>query len=254
MWKAPLYILSQILGGFLGGALNYGLWAPVIRNFEAANNITRGSAESDITASLGFGVFPFPAAQAGNKWPSNIISPGQAMFIEAFGTGLLCFIVFMILDSRNETLKDKGIAPMIIGLSIGAMISILSPMTTGCFNPARDFGPRLFGALAGWGWRAFPGKDNGFWVYLVGPPLGAVVAGAIYDFCYSPAYCGTGSNWRDISSTYSSILGRFSNIVRRDRRMEADMTGSGPHRNNLSESSRLSPTNVADDPSYGSCT
>ena len=135
-------------------------------------------------------MFPFPAAQEGNEWPSNVINPGQAMFIEAFGAGLLCFIVFMILDARNTTLKDKGIAPIIIGLSIGAMISIMSPMTTGCFNPARDFGPRLFRVIAGWGRRAFPEKDNGFWVYLVGPPLGALAAGAIYDFWYSRAYSG----------------------------------------------------------------
>lgn len=174
----------------LGGALNYGLWRPIIANFEKANNITRGSPTSDITASLGFGVFPFPAAQRDNEWPADIINPGQAMFIEAFGAGLLCFVVFMILDERNTTLKNKGIAPIIIGLSIGAMISIISPLTTGCFNPARDFGPRLIGAMAGWGRRAFPGKDSGFWVYLVGPPLGALAGGAVYDFWYSRAYSG----------------------------------------------------------------
>ena len=189
-WKAPLYILSQILGGFLGGALNYGLWEPAIKNYEAVNDIVRGSPSSDVTASLAFGVFPFPAAQTSNNWPANLINPGQAMFIEAFGAGLLCFIVFMILDERNTTLKEKGIAPIIIGLSIGAMISILSPLTTGCFNPARDFGPRLIGVIAGWGRRAIPGKDGGFWVYLIGPPLGSIVGGAVYEFWYSRAYTG----------------------------------------------------------------
>lgn len=169
--------------------MNFGLWRPVIAQFEAANDIVRGRASSDASA-VGFGVFPFPAAAKANNWPSDIINPGQAMFVEAFGAGLLCFIVFMILDTRNTTLRDKGGAPVLIGLTIGGMISIISPLTTGCFNPARDFGPRLVGAMAGWGSRAFPGKDNGFWVYIIGPILGAIVGGAIYDFWYSRAYTG----------------------------------------------------------------
>lgn len=170
--------------------MNYGLWRPVIATFENNNGIDRGTPESDITASLGFGVFPFPAAAAANKWPADVVSPGQAVLVEAFGAAVLCFVVFMILDSRNKTLGNKDIAPFIIALSIGAMISIISPLTTGCFNPARDFGPRIIGAMAGWGSRAFPGKDSGFWVYIIGPCLGAPIGGALYDFLYSRAYTG----------------------------------------------------------------
>lgn len=179
-----------MIGAFFGGALNYGLWRPVINNYEKVNDIVRGTPASDVTASLGFGVFPFPAAAAANKWPADLINPGQALFIEAFGAGLLCFIVFMILDERNTTIKSKDAAPIIIGLTIGSMISIISPLTTGCFNPARDFGPRLFGVMAGWGSRAFPGKDNGFWIYILGPVLGAIIGGAIYEFLYSRSYLG----------------------------------------------------------------
>lgn len=187
-WKVPLYILSQVLGAMLGAALNYGFWRPVIMNFEAVKKIVRGQPNSDLSASLGFGVFPFPQAQIDNDWPADIVTPAQAMFIEAFGAGLLCFVVFMILDEKNIMLKNKGIAPIIIALTVGALIGILSPLTTGCFNPARDFGPRLIGFIAGWGRRAFPGKDNGFWVYWVGPILGAIIGGVIYDLWYSRAY------------------------------------------------------------------
>jgi glycerol uptake facilitator protein len=158
VWKVPLYWLGQVIGGVIGGTINYLLWRPVIATYEDLKNITRGTPASDITASLGFGVFPFPAAAAANEWPADLISPGQAFMVEAFGAGMLCFVVFMILDSRNTTLVSKDSAPIIIGLSIGAMISVISPLTTGCFNPARDLGPRIVGAIAGWGSRAFPGK------------------------------------------------------------------------------------------------
>jgi glycerol uptake facilitator protein len=179
-----------VLGGVVGGTLNYLLWRPIIGTFEELNKIVRGSPDSDITASLGFGVFPFPAAAAANKWPADVVSPGQALLVEAFGAAVLCFVVFMILDSRNTTLASKDNAPVIIGLSIGAMISVISPLTTGCFNPARDLGPRIVGVIAGWGARAFPGKDSGFWVYIVGPILGAPVGGALYDLAYARAYSG----------------------------------------------------------------
>lgn len=189
-WKVPLYWLGQVIGGIVGGTINYVLWRPVIATFENLNGIDRGTPASDITASLGFGVFPFPAAAAANNWPADMISPGQAFMIEAFGAGVLCFVVFMILDSRNTTLSSKDLAPVIIGLSIGAMISIISPLTTGCFNPARDLGPRIVGVIAGWGSRAFPGKDSGFWVYLLAPIVGAITGGAFYDYWYARAYSG----------------------------------------------------------------
>jgi glycerol uptake facilitator protein len=189
-WKVPCYWAAQSLGAFIGGGVNHLMWRTVILNFENSKSIVRGSPASDITASLGFGVFPFPAAAQSNGWNSSLVSPGQALLIEAFGASVLCFIVFMILDARNTTLKSKDGAPLIIGLSIGAMITILSPLTTGCFNPARDFGPRLLGAMTGYGRRAFPGNQNGFWVYLLGPLIGAPIGGAIYDFGLSRAYSG----------------------------------------------------------------
>lgn len=185
-----MYILSQTFGGFVGGALNYGIWHNIIKNYEAANNIVRGEPSSDVTASCSFGVFPFPLAAKNNDWPLDIINPGQALFVEAFGAGLLCFIVFVMLDARNITIQSKDSAPLIIGLSIGSMIGTISPITTGCFNPARDFGPRIFGLMAGWGSRAIPGKDNGFWVYLLGPVLGAICGGGIYELCFYRAYAG----------------------------------------------------------------
>ena len=60
------------------------------------------------------------------------------------------------------------------------------------FNPGRDFAPRLFSALAGWG--TLPFRLDGFgWrtVYILGPLLGGVLGGAVYHFCLRPAYRAT---------------------------------------------------------------
>lgn len=47
-------------------------------------------------------------------------------------------------------------------------------------NPARDFGPRLWMTVAGWGSTAIPAGGY-WWVPIAGPLFGAVLAGLIYD-------------------------------------------------------------------------
>ncbi len=78
--------------------------------------------------------------------------------------------------------------PVFIGLTVGVLISVIAPLTQACFNPARDFGPRLFAYFAGWGEIAIPGPNGrGFWtVYIVAPVFGAVVGGTLYDMLLRP--------------------------------------------------------------------
>ena len=49
-------------------------------------------------------------------------------------------------------------------------------------NPARDFGPRLFTAIAGFKNNGLTDGEPVFWVPIVGPLIGGVVGGAVYDF------------------------------------------------------------------------
>jgi len=52
----------------------------------------------------------------------------------------------------------------------------IAPLTQACFNPARDFGPRLFAYFAGWGSVALPGPRAMafFTVYIASPIVGAI--------------------------------------------------------------------------------
>ncbi len=68
----------------------------------------------------------------------------------------------------------------LIGASFG-------PLTGFAMNAARDFGPRLFAALAGWGtdvMTGYPLNDNlslpYFLVPLIAPIIGACIGGWIY--------------------------------------------------------------------------
>ena len=79
---------------------------------------------------------------------------------------------------------------MFIGLAVALLISVIAPLTQACFNPARDFGPRLFAYLAGWGRVALPGPNgmNVFTVYLLAPVAGAVCGGGIYERLFRPQF------------------------------------------------------------------
>ena len=71
----------------------------------------------------------------------------------------------------------SGFVPPLIGLTVGALVAVFAPLTQACFNPARDFGPRIVAFLAGWKEVAF----QKFWVYILAPVVGAVLGAAVAD-------------------------------------------------------------------------
>jgi len=78
-------------------------------------------------------------------------------------------------------------APYFLGNPIWPLIDqIVGTAFLLMLNPARDFGPRLFAALAGWGQVALPGNgpwySNYFWVPIVGPLVGGVIGVFVYEF------------------------------------------------------------------------
>jgi glycerol uptake facilitator-like aquaporin len=77
--------------------------------------------------------------------------------------------------------KDGSIPPL-IGLTVGALIAVVAPLTQAGFNPARDFGPRIVAWFAGWKTVAFTGA----WVYIVAPIVGAILGASVADHLLYP--------------------------------------------------------------------
>lgn len=70
------------------------------------------------------------------------------------GTGMLVLCILAIIDGGNIG-APKGVEPLAIGLIIMA-IGVSMGLNCGYpLNPARDLGPRLFTAVAGWGMEVF---------------------------------------------------------------------------------------------------
>lgn len=172
--KVPGYIVAQVLGAFVGAALVYLNYRYAIISYEDANKISRGAENSVPTYSI-FGTFPAP-------YYENFFGP---FLDQVIGTAILVAFIFAVTDEYNAPVK-ANLAPLIVGFIVVAVGISFGANAGYAINPARDFGPRMFAWLAGWGEVAMPGNygnvNTYFWVPIVGPIIGAGIGAAIYDF------------------------------------------------------------------------
>jgi len=202
-WKDVVpYWIGQFSGAFCAAALLYVLFLPTIVEVEKE----KGLEPKSILSARCYGEYyssPHAAADTldaeGNiitktdwrtdeNWKKK--SPMHVAFLgEAIGTFFLAFIVFAVIDPRNGARPIAHMKPVFIGLTIAMLISLFAPLTQAGFNPARDFSPRLFAYLAGWGETAIPGPNgHGFWiVYIVAPCVGSVLGGLCYNRAIRPS-------------------------------------------------------------------
>ena len=181
----PVYWTAQLIGAMLAGVSVLAIFAQFIARFESANGIVRGQEGSQLSAMMFGEYFPNPAMYGGGE-AGALISPVGAAFVEGFGTAILALVIFSLTDRRNAGLSTKNMTPLLIGFTVAALISLFAPLTQAGWNPARDFGPRIVAFFAGWGSIAIPGPSNGFWVYIVGPMIGAPVGAAIHELLIKP--------------------------------------------------------------------
>ena len=118
-----------------------------------------------IGASLGaaalFYIFGGSSNGLGATLPANGVSELQTVVLEALLTFFLVNTIF-----RTALAKEGNqMAGMAIGLTLVAAILMGGPLTGASLNPARTFGPALF-----------TGTLDQFWMYLVGPFIGAAAA------------------------------------------------------------------------------
>ena len=172
---------SQLIGAVLAGLVVLLLFNPFIDRFEMTNGIVRG-AEGSQRSAMAFGeYFPNPA-----MFDTLTVSPMHAFAVEAFGTAILAMVIFALTERKNAGIPTNGMAPFFIGFTVAALISLFAPITQAGWNPARDLGPRIIAALAGWGEIAIPGPEGGFWVYILGPLVGAPIGALIFKLVIEP--------------------------------------------------------------------
>ncbi|PIN99410.1 hypothetical protein AB205_0031470 [Aquarana catesbeiana] len=137
--KLPFYVTAQFLGAITGSALVFGVY------YDALIKYTGGVFTVDgpnATAHI-FATYPAPYLSTINGLADQILS-----------TALLLIMVFAIFDKKNLA-APKGLEPVAVGLLILLLGLCLGMNCGGAMNPARDLGPRVFTAAAGWGYEVF---------------------------------------------------------------------------------------------------
>jgi len=172
--KVLPYWGAQIVGAFVGAAVVFLVYHDAIGSYESVNHVTRGDLNSVVTFSI-FATFPAPYFHGG--WVGPLID-------QIVGTAFLLMFVAALVDRRNLAPK-ANLTPWLVGLAVAAIGMSYGANAGYAINPARDFGPRLFAAVAGWGQAALPGNGNGFsnyfWIPIVGPLVGGVLGILVYD-------------------------------------------------------------------------
>ncbi|HBO39257.1 MAG TPA: aquaporin [Pasteurellaceae bacterium] len=161
--KVVPYIISQVLGAFCAATLVYFLYQNLFIDFETSHNIVRGSKESLSLAGT-FSTYPHPS-----------LGISQAFLVELVITAVLMALILALTDDGNG-LPRGPLAPLLIGVLIAVIGGAMGPLTGFAMNPARDFGPKFFAYLAGWGDIALSGGQDIPYVLI---PLTAPVMGAL---------------------------------------------------------------------------
>lgn len=111
--------------------------------------------------------FDFGGITGDASLATNVVQPGanqgMALVMECLFTFLFVLVVLGATDEKKGFGNFAGIA---IGLALGLVNIVGIPVDNCSVNPARSFGPAL------WSPEAWPD----FWVMVVGPLVGAVIA------------------------------------------------------------------------------
>jgi len=165
-WAKVLpYSLAQLAGAFCGAALTFITYREAFASFD-------GGARKVAGAQGTAGIFA--------TYPQPYLSTFGGLVDQIVGTALLLLIILGLGDSKNFAPEPKN-GPVIVGLAV-MLIGMSFGMNAGyAINPARDLGPRLFTLVGGWGSEVFTAGNGWWWVPIVGPLVGGVLGGYVYD-------------------------------------------------------------------------
>ncbi len=168
--KVGPYVVAQVAGAFVGA---FAVWATYYDGLVAAGmpNVWCTSPGSVFSQAYWGSAGSFAAGAVGHYSVLN------ACITEFFGTMVLLWGVMASGDQRNLGLQ-RNMGPFLVGFTVLAVGLSLGGPSGYAINPARDFGPRVFGTLVG-----TPDLFKGLY-WLFPPFIVAGLSGAVGVFFY----------------------------------------------------------------------
>jgi aquaporin NIP len=166
-----VYATGHLSGAHINPAVT--LVFTLTRHFAARDAVAYIGAQllgAALGALLLLAIWPDQPAALGATVPH--IAAGRALVYEAV---LTAFLMFVIMAVATDTRAVGAAAAIAIGATVALDALVGGPVTGASMNPARSFGP----ALASGHWRDF-------WIYVLGPVVGAAVGGIAYQLVRGP--------------------------------------------------------------------
>lgn len=140
------YVVAQMVGAAVGAAFLY--W--VMR----------------VNPDFNYGGTTAPDFYLATNVVQEGATAGMALMVEAL---LTFFFVFIVLGATSKV-GNASLAGVAIGLALGLVNIVGIPVDNCSVNPARSFGPALMD----------PAAFGDFWIMVVGPLFGALVAAFVW--------------------------------------------------------------------------
>ncbi|MCK9792461.1 aquaporin [Isoptericola sp. 4D.3] len=161
------YWIAQLVGGTAAAAVMFSIIPETVLPFaqvETKAALFQGTANGFGTHSPAAALTASAAQQGGAPIEFSMWS---AILVEVVVTAVFVGIILAVTSKRSTVTY----APVVIGLTLGAMLIVAWPVTNASLNPARSFASAVFGG--GWTWGQL-------WLFVVAPLLGGALAALFY--------------------------------------------------------------------------
>ncbi len=172
---ATITVFAAISGSHFNPAVTLSAW--IGRKISSADAL--GYVACQVLGALGAGVvlrvmFAEAAWRTSNLGtPGLAVSTGKGLLVEAVLTFFLCLTAW----GTGLVERVPKVSGFFVGIVLGAMVIAFGPLTGVALNPARYLGP-----------AAVAGHVDGWWVYFLGPAIGAGAAGVMYPTLFQGGF------------------------------------------------------------------
>jgi glycerol uptake facilitator len=169
-FNPAITVAAYAAGRFPGGRV----FAYVVAQFIGA--ILAGAVE---LAMVGMTAASIPGIYLGSNLPNTLL-PNYlfaAVLAEIVGT---TFLTMAVLGSTDKDSSGIPWASSSIGLVLAATIWALASVSGASLNPARSFGPAIVSLI----FNISSQPISYYWLYVVGPVLGALLAAMLYRMIF----------------------------------------------------------------------